>query len=146
MFAIAKGKQQDKIRQLQCQEQRIGRSYPILPFRIVACTFFLTTFLEIAVFKPHCRDCLIGHWHDGVLSVYLRKEFNCDRTFLRHQNGCRFIVLKHRHGGHKVVCNGFNLALIGQLHADVTLQVHQNTLVCCLVQIRPLFFEPQRQN
>ena len=32
MFAIAKGKQQDKIRQLQCQEQRIGRSYPIFCF------------------------------------------------------------------------------------------------------------------
>ena len=92
MFAIAKGKQQRKIRQLQCQEQRIGRSYPILPFRIVACKFFLTTFLEIAVFKRHCRDCLIGHLHDGVISVYLRKEFNCDRTFLRHQNGRRFIV------------------------------------------------------
>ena len=92
VFAIAKGKQQRKIRQLQCQEQRIGRSYPILPFRIVACKFFLTTFLEIAVFKRHCRDCLIGHLHDGVISVYLRKEFNCDRTFLRHQNGRRFIV------------------------------------------------------
>ena len=99
---IAKGKQQHKIRQLKCQEQRIGRSNPILPFRIVACTFFLTTFLEIAVFKPHCRDCLIGHLHDGVISVYIRKEFNCDRTFLRHQNGRRFIVLKHQHGGHKV--------------------------------------------
>ena len=38
------------------------------------------------------------------------------------------------------MCNGFNLALIGQLHADVTLQVHQNTLVCCLVQIRAIVF------
>ena len=132
VFAIAKGKQQHKIRQLQSQEQRIGRSYPILAFRIVACTFFLTTFLEIVVLKPHCRDCLIGHLHDGVISVYLRKEFNCDRNFLRHQNGHRFIVLKYRHGGHKVMWNGFNLALIGQLHADVTLQVHQNTLGCCL--------------
>ena len=100
MFANAnKGKQKHKIRQLQ----RIGRSYPILPFRTVACTFFQTTFLEIAVFKPHCRDCLIGHLHDGVISVYLRKEFSSDRTFLRHQNGRRFVVLKHQHGGHKVM-------------------------------------------
>ena len=82
--------------------------------------FFWQPFSKSAVFKPHCRDCLIGHLHDGVISVYLRKEFNCDRTFLRHQNGRRFIVLKHQHGGHKVMWNGFNLALIGQLHADVT--------------------------
>ena len=32
------------------QEQRYW-SYPMLPFRIVACAFFPTTFLEIAVFQ-----------------------------------------------------------------------------------------------
>ena len=32
-----------------CQEQCIDQ-HPILPFRIVACTFFPTTFLEIAVY------------------------------------------------------------------------------------------------
>ena len=30
-------------------------SYPILPFGIVACTFFLTTFLEVAVCVLHHR-------------------------------------------------------------------------------------------
>ena len=46
MFASAKGKQQKKIQQLQCQEQCID--HIPLPFGIVACTFFPTTFLEIA--------------------------------------------------------------------------------------------------
>jgi len=32
------------------QEQLVYWSYPILPFGIVACTFFPTTFLEIAVY------------------------------------------------------------------------------------------------
>ena len=32
-----------------CQEQCIDQ-HPILPFRIVACTFFPTTILEIAVY------------------------------------------------------------------------------------------------
>ena len=47
MFAVAKGKQQTYVWQLHCQERR--QSYPILPFRVVACTFLPTTFLEIAV-------------------------------------------------------------------------------------------------
>ena len=49
MFASAKGKQQKGVRQLECQEQ-VYWSYPILPFGIVACTVFPTTFLEIAVY------------------------------------------------------------------------------------------------
>ena len=36
------------------QEQCIDHNYPILPFGIVACTFFPTTFLEIAVYSI-CR-------------------------------------------------------------------------------------------
>ena len=57
MFASAKGKQQKWVRQLQCLEQ-VYWSYPILPFRIVACTVFATTFLETAVYScmkwVHC--------------------------------------------------------------------------------------------
>ena len=49
MFSRAKGKQQNKVRQLQGQEQ-VYWSYPILPFGIVACTAFATTFLEIAIY------------------------------------------------------------------------------------------------
>ena len=50
MFARAKGKKQKEVQQLQCQEQCTDH-ISILPFAIgiVACTFFLTTFLEIAV-------------------------------------------------------------------------------------------------
>ena len=43
MFASAKGKQQKQDRQLQCQEQRIAH---IIPFGIVACTFFRQPFLK----------------------------------------------------------------------------------------------------
>ena len=44
-FAIAKGKQQ----KVSTVSGTVYRSYPILPFGIVAYRFFLTTFLEIAV-------------------------------------------------------------------------------------------------
>ena len=50
MFASAKGKQQKYVRQLQ-SSGTVYRSYPILPFGIVASTFFPTTFLEIAVYN-----------------------------------------------------------------------------------------------
>ena len=49
MFASAKGKQQKYVRQLQ-SSGTVYWSYPILPFGIVACTFFQTSFLEIAVY------------------------------------------------------------------------------------------------
>ena len=50
MLASAKGKHQNYVRQLQSSRTGYG-SYPILPFgTVVACTFFPTTFLEIAVF------------------------------------------------------------------------------------------------
>ena len=48
MFASAKGKQPKEVRQLQ-SSGTVCWSYPILPFGIVACTFFPTTFPEIAV-------------------------------------------------------------------------------------------------
>ena len=48
MFASAKGKQQKYVRQLQ-SSGTVYWWYPILPFGIVACTFFPTAFLEIAV-------------------------------------------------------------------------------------------------
>ena len=49
MFASAKGKQQKYVRQLQ-SSGTVFWSYPILPFGIVECTFFPTTFLEITVY------------------------------------------------------------------------------------------------
>ena len=52
MFASAKGKQQKYVLQLQ-SSGTVYWSYPILPFGIVACTFFPTTFLEIAVYTSN---------------------------------------------------------------------------------------------
>ena len=42
-------------------------SYPILPSRTVACTFFPTAFLEIAVYtkKKRCQYTLLGHTADN---------------------------------------------------------------------------------
>ena len=48
MFASAKGKQQKYVWQLQ-SSGTVYWSYPIFSFGIVVCTFFPTTFLEIAV-------------------------------------------------------------------------------------------------
>ena len=48
LFTRAKGKQQKYVRQLQ-PSGIVYWWYSILPFGIVACTFFPTTFLEIAV-------------------------------------------------------------------------------------------------
>ena len=56
VFASVKGKQQKLVRQLQ-SSGTVYWSYPILPFGIVACTFFPTTFLEIAVFKFQTLSC-----------------------------------------------------------------------------------------
>ena len=53
MFAGAKRKQKKatKVGSTATVSETVYRSYPILPFRIVACTFSPTTFLEIAVHK-----------------------------------------------------------------------------------------------
>ena len=48
MFASAKEKQQ-KVGSTATASGTVYRSYHILPFGIVACTFFPTTLLEIAV-------------------------------------------------------------------------------------------------
>ena len=50
MFASAKGKQQKQVRQLQCQEQCIDHIAYYLSGLLFACTFFPTTFLEIAAY------------------------------------------------------------------------------------------------
>ena len=52
VFASANGKQQKQVRQPQ-SPGTVYLSYPILPSGIVACTFFLTTFLEIAVYNSN---------------------------------------------------------------------------------------------
>ena len=51
MSVSAKGKQQKEVRQLV--SGTVYWSYLILPFGIVACTFFRTIFLEIAVYKNY---------------------------------------------------------------------------------------------
>ena len=48
-FVSTNGKQQKYFKQLHCQEQCIDHISHILPFGIVACTVFPTTFLKIAV-------------------------------------------------------------------------------------------------
>ena len=53
-----KGKQQKWVWQLQ-SSGTVYQSYPILPFGIVACTLFPTTFLEIAVLLRHDAYCPI---------------------------------------------------------------------------------------
>ena len=78
MFASAKGEQQKYVRQLQSSGIMYW-SYPILPFGIDACTFFPTTFLEIAVwFKtPACRSnrlALFNHYR-GVKLATVEKHF-----------------------------------------------------------------------
>ena len=47
LFAIAKGSNESTFDSYSVRNS--VWSYPILPFGIAACTFFLTTFLEIAV-------------------------------------------------------------------------------------------------
>ena len=50
MSLSAKEKQQKKVRQLQCQEQCIEH-IPYYLSAVVACPFFPTAFLEIAVYR-----------------------------------------------------------------------------------------------
>ena len=54
MFARAKGKQQSRFDSYSVRNNVL--STPILPFGIVACTVFATTFLKIAVYinSEHC--------------------------------------------------------------------------------------------
>ena len=52
-------------------------SYPILPFEIVACTIFPTTFLEIAVYKW----CSLTTWPSAYLYYHVRRLFLFCRTF-----------------------------------------------------------------
>ena len=63
MFASAKGEQQKYVRQLQSLGT-VYWTYPILPFGMVACSFFPTTFLEIAVYTQITwqlvKNCWIG--------------------------------------------------------------------------------------
>ena len=58
-------------------------SYPILPFGIVACTYFLTTFLKIAVYKtdhsgPLSKTSMITWSLTTFLTV-----FPCKKTMMR---------------------------------------------------------------
>ena len=52
-------------------------SYPILPFGIVACTIFPTTFLEIAVYKW----CSLTTWPSAYLYYHVRRLSLFCRTF-----------------------------------------------------------------
>ena len=71
-FASANGKQQKQVRQLQ-SSGTVYRSYPILPFGIVACTFFPSTFLEIAVCKiklTYVSDILRFQFYPLYVSLF----------------------------------------------------------------------------
>ena len=90
MFASAKGKQQKYVRQLQSSGTMYW-SYPVLPFGIVACTFFPTTFLE-AVCTP--ITTIVGvagqlAWHVLLahLSPFPVVFVGCLRTLLVRRPG-----------------------------------------------------------
>ena len=82
MFSSAKGKQQKQVRQLQSQEQCIDH-IPLLSFGVVACTYFPTTFLKIAVYKtdhsgPLSKTSMITWSLTTFLAV-----FPCKKTMMR---------------------------------------------------------------
>ena len=55
------------------------RSYPILPFGIVACTFFPTTFLEMAVYFCFLATCVRVHF--SLVIVQLVKKLGSTINF-----------------------------------------------------------------
>ena len=65
MFARAKGKQQNQVRQLQCQEQCIDY-IPYYLSGLSRALFFPTTFLEIAVYFCIFRDISINLMKTGT--------------------------------------------------------------------------------
>ena len=68
MFASAKGKQQNQVRQLQCQEQRIDH-IPYYLSGLSRSLFFPTTFLEVAVY---------GHGFYELSRMLMRKNVHND--------------------------------------------------------------------
>ena len=60
MSLSAKEKQQKKVRQLQCQEQCIEH-IPYYLSAVVACPFFPTAFLEIAVYSERIQQMQLRH-------------------------------------------------------------------------------------
>ena len=65
---VLKESNKSSLRQLQ-SSGTVYWSYPILPFEIVACTFFPTTFLEIAVYglRPGSKNN----------KIYITKQEGC---------------------------------------------------------------------
>ena len=65
---VLKESNKSSLRQLQ-SSGTVYCSYPILPFEIVACTFFPTTFLEIAVYglRPGSKNN----------KIYITKQEGC---------------------------------------------------------------------
>ena len=60
MFASAKEKQQKKVRQL-LSSGTVYWSYPILPFGIVACTFFFDNFSR--------NSCIKGRYYQEIVRI-----------------------------------------------------------------------------
>ena len=55
-------------------------SYPILPFGIVACTFFPTTFLEIAVYRSALTHTSVGNMTNHLLWNCFRDPWKLSRN------------------------------------------------------------------
>ena len=68
-------------------------TYPILPYGIVACTFFPTTFLEIAVYKPFSRTPRqVRCSGNSFLSGDTMKNNNCPRVHCNIGFCCRNVT------------------------------------------------------
>ena len=78
MFANAKRKQQSKIRQLQYREQ-VYRSYPILPFGIVACTFFSDKLSRNSRMQDFSHTAHLNHIIYNIFSIWggAREDSGC---------------------------------------------------------------------
>ena len=68
-------------------------SYPIIPFEIAACKFFLTTFLEIAVYRVF-ESVTRRLWRQGTFSGFQATRFPLGALscFIRERLTCLFIL------------------------------------------------------
>ena len=91
-------------------------TYPILPFGIVACTFFSTTFLEIAVY----RFCFTTEGVSAVLLSFM--------AFWPGQGGIRTIIFE------KVKCPGVSLGGGGDVETSIW-PIHQPICLCARMPV-----------
>ena len=87
-------------------------SYPILPFGIVVCTFFLTTFLEIAVYKTWTPGPWTSLWTQSLLDYPCCFFVQVITWFL-----VQFGINKHWIIFMKKLWDSIKISLIGSQHA-----------------------------